>query len=100
MKAKHIRKIRKSTAYFLVLKSDGMFGDFKNYNGHEKDLTSYKEVLARSPKHAAERFMKRISAIKELTHWDGTAHETQEIFAKVKVIPKDMPFKRLVKYFN
>jgi hypothetical protein len=56
MKAKLFKKIRKKTQKFLVLRSFGMFGDFKNRVGNRYTIEYYTEVLARNPKEAAFRY--------------------------------------------
>ncbi len=92
MKAKQITKLRAKTRYYMVLRSYGMFGDFSGRH--------YTTVLARSPKEAAKRFMKRTNAIKDLNNHDQTPDQTNKMFGTLKVMPTDSPFERHVTYWK
>lgn len=93
MKAKHFtKKIRKNSQYWFVMRSRGMFGDFEDYwNGQY-----YIIILART----AKRYMKRTHAIQDLSNWDGSPDQTNEMFAKLKVMPVAKPYQRFITYWK
>lgn len=85
---------------WLCLRSDGLFGDFKDYKGDNKPVSYYSVVMARSEREAAARFMKRTHATKDLSRFDGTPEQTSENFGKVKIMPALWPFERFVTYWG
>jgi len=103
MKAKKITKLRKELKTYLVLRSFGMFGDF-NYgtriSGKPVPLDHYKEVMARTPKEAAYRYMKRTHALEDFNRWDRKPDETNAMFAKLQILPKDKPYDRFITYWK
>lgn len=103
MKAKHIRKIKSKMIPFLVLRSHGMFGEFAY--GREPfctpvPLNHYTEVMARNPKEAAKRFMKRTHCTSDLNRWDRIPEETSSSFGLLKILPKNKPYQRFVTYWH
>jgi hypothetical protein len=101
MKASKFKKLRRLMRPFMVLRSYGMFGDFSHPGLYKKTgLLWYTKVMARSPKEAAYRYMKRNHTVKEFCNYDNRPDETSEQWAKLKVMPADTPFARFVKYYK
>lgn len=57
MKAKLLRRIRKSTDYYMVQKSYGLFGDFDGFGRMYKSIPM--RILARNNKEAIYRYQRR-----------------------------------------
>ncbi len=93
MKAKYFTKLRRKVSTYLVVRSYGMFGDFPRE-------PCYTEVIAKSAQNAAERYMKRTHCIEDLTNWDHSAEKSNEMFAKLKVMPKNQPYERFITYWR
>lgn len=103
MRAKHIKKIRAKMKAFLVLESHGMFGDFTY--GREPFCTSvpfehYTRVMARKPKEAAYRYMKRNHKLKDLNSIYGQPVECMAMFAKLRILPELTPYKRFITFWQ
>lgn len=95
MKAKYFSKLRKELKLFYVLKTDGLFGDFKDYRGDSKELQSFTLILALSPKNAVERYCKKRNIYKR-REWD----EDRECWAHFKVFPHNKPYHKHATYWR
>ena len=86
---------RSEAKEFLVLRSHGMFGNFTNYWNDSVSISEYTKVIARTPKEAAYRFFRRTNTIMDISRWDGEPTETNEMFAKLKIVsPTYLNFKK------
>jgi hypothetical protein len=94
MKAKHIKRIREMMQTFLIKRSYGMFGDFTY------DLECYDKIMARNPREATKRYCKRNHYIKDLNRYDEVPDESNEMFAKFRVLPINTPYDRFVTYWR
>ena len=99
MKAKHISKIRLRAKYFMVLETDGMFGDFKGFRGSfPKPLDSGIKVFAYNHLDAVQRAQKR-KGYGCSRHYLRT-NETTENFGHFRCYEIGKPHDgRFVKYF-
>lgn len=103
MKAKHIKKIKAKMQRFLVLRSFGQFGDFmygREPFGEAVPHEDYEEVMARNPKEAAKRYMKRTHAIRDLNRYDKVPDESNAMFGVLRILPKDKPYLRFVTFWS
>lgn len=100
MKAKQIKKIREQVQTFLIIRSDGMFGDFCDIRGKLYPLEDYDEVIARNPRESVKRYCKRKHWTKDLNRWDEIPDESNLRFAKFRVLPKNKPYDRNVTYWR
>lgn len=97
MKAKHFKRIRLKARYFLVIKTGGLFGDFRkdiSRFSNDKDLSEGVRVLAFNELQAAKRYCKR--------NFENSLvpdTETNSTFGRYRVVPFDMQFRRFVKYY-
>ena len=86
MKAKLFKKLRPQVKWYYVRSSSGLFGSFTgDFKGEE--------VLARNPREAVSRFLKRYH--RHETHESETTYE----WAEIRVILKDKPFDRYTTYW-
>jgi hypothetical protein len=100
MKASVIKKIRNKMQTFIIIRSFGMFGDFSDYNGADYELTYGNEVMGRTAKEAAERYMKRKGTTEDFSRTDNRAEVSNKMFAKLRIVPKEKPYNRFVTYWR
>jgi len=99
MKAKHFKKLRTKSQYYLVLETSGLFGNFKGMCSYsDAPLSDYTTVLARSSFEACNRLAKRNHSKKR--SYSDNLYECKKIFAIFKVYPLNKPYERFVKYYN
>jgi len=94
MKARRIRKIKDKMKPFLVLRSFGWWGEFTY------EYKDYTEVMARTHEEAAYRYMKRTHALEDFNNHNNRPQLCNVTFAKLRVVPKDTPYDRHVKFYR